>query len=380
MPSDNTNQTASTLDEHITKLRTANLDPELVASLNELTKAAVVGARYKKWTKRMVFGFSLTDAIERWILNFKPSREAPVNEWIPVEESKNVVAAWMRYNLYKAIVVLILSSLVTIVTAFFLYRQIGKQDELILVQEHQNGTENYLRNLRTLFEETCYLRDTLELPISQRVVVNTSSVSLDSEKEICLPIHNYRLRAESFKAIVMDSQQSIDIDLAHAHLSDIDFSGTLWTTSLLNFKEKLVAVSLERSVLHNLDMRGTDFTGTNLKDAIMLESNFERVNFEAANMTGASLVKSNLKSAYFVAADLSYANLRLANMEGAELSFSNLKYANLKGTNLTKTDILGAELECTNLTNAINVPENWEVIVGWEKESCVEHRSVKGWE
>ena len=328
----------------------------------------------------MVFGFSLTDAIERWILNFKPTAGIPINEWIPLEESKNVVAAWMRYNLFKAIVVLILGSLVTIVTAFFLYRQIGKQDELIVVQEQQNGTENYLRNLRTLFEETCYLRDTLELPVSQRVVVNTSSVSLDSEKEICLPIHNYRLRAESFKAIVMDSQQSVEIDLAHAHLSDIDFSDTLWTTSLLSFKDKLLAVSLESSVLHNLDLRGTDFTSTNLKDAILVESNMEKVNFEAAKMTGASLVKSNLRSAYFVAADLSYANLRLADLEGAELSFSNLKYANLKGANLARADILGAELECTNLTSAINVPENWEEIVGWNKESCVEHRREKQWE
>ena len=48
--------------------------------LERLKKAALSGVSLKTWFRRFLFGFSLTDAIEKWLAAFNPSWDKLLSE------------------------------------------------------------------------------------------------------------------------------------------------------------------------------------------------------------------------------------------------------------------------------------------------------------
>jgi len=364
----------SKIENHVKVLQNYVPNREVENSLVELHKAAKVGLSYRRWLKRFFFGFSLADSIEQWVLNFNPSPGKSLQEQVPLQETRNVVSAWVRVSFFRSLVLLLLSSAITIVTAVFLYRQIIKQDELIGVQEKQNHSENYLRNIRTLYDETCYKKNTISKPESQRVIVHKSSVSIDNKTEVCLPIHNYRLRAESLKALVKDAPSAQIPDLSYAHVVDIDFRGDEMRETITTVSDALSNINLSGANLQELDLEGASLGHANLSEVNLLGASL--VN---AYMRGVSLENANLYSAKINGANLHSANLEGASLVEADLSNADLSLANFKNANLIDTVFIGAAFDCTNFSESTNPPNGWETRSAWNSDRCKNIRKNRGW-
>ena len=100
----------------------------------------------------------------------------------------------------------------------------------------------------------------------------------------------------------------------------------------------LVGANLTFILLHEADLRHTDFTKANLY---------------CANFRDANLASANLTEAYLCRANFRYADLTNANLTGANLTRAKLQGANLTGTNLTGVDLTDINLHGVDLTKAI---------------------------
>jgi len=271
--------------------------------IDNLYKHAESGISLKSWANRLVFGYSVSDAIERWLSSFEPSREKPLNEQIPVEETQDVVAAWMRYSFLRAVFIFLLSSSITAITAYFLYKQNIKQDELIQSQREIDNREKRYLYLKTLFDQDCENK-------------------IESEDR-CMPIENGRVRAEAAQAYVaiLTNDKSVEkIDLSFAHLSE---------TNLRNFNNQGNRKILD---LFKADMSSSVFTNADLSNS----------NLIWAELSESSLVNANLSSAR-----LNEAGFTLANMQGTILT----------GADVERSVFLSAiNLTCEQLKSAVN----WE--------------------
>ncbi|KAF9661220.1 hypothetical protein SADUNF_Sadunf19G0045600 [Salix dunnii] len=121
-------------------------------------------------------------------------------------------------------------------------------------------------------------------------------------------------------------------------LSNVDFSYAC-----------LKNVFFSRANLQCAKFRGRcDFTGTNLRGALLAGANLKSANLQDACLVDCSFCEADLSSAHLQAADLTNANLEGANLEGANLKGATLNNANLKGANLQR-----AYLRHVNLQNTI---------------------------
>jgi len=116
----------------------------------------------------------------------------------------------------------------------------------------------------------------------------------------------------------------------------------------------------ERAILIGEDIGWSDFVYTDLKGAIIRESDLgyadlEGVDLELANLRGTSLRGANLRKSDIRCANirdtdlrwssLKCADLRLANFEGANLEGAILEGADLRGANLREADLRGADID-----------------------------------
>jgi uncharacterized protein YjbI with pentapeptide repeats len=101
-------------------------------------------------------------------------------------------------------------------------------------------------------------------------------------------------------------------------------------------------VELFRADFARVNLTGTDFTGSYLRQAVLV----------GANLTGADLTGSDLRQAVLFGADLHGANLHRANLRGANLHRADLRGANLRGADLTGADLRGANLYRADLDGA----------------------------
>ena len=104
--------------------------------------------------------------------------------------------------------------------------------------------------------------------------------------------------------ILAETKDLRNLDIRKANLVRIDFSGC--------------------------DLRGTNFSYSNLKDAL----------FKGADMRDVSLWNSNLEGADFTDADLEGADLDYSKLRGAILYRANLRRASLPTELVPKDDIL----------------------------------------
>lgn len=125
--------------------------------------------------------------------------------------------------------------------------------------------------------------------------------------------------------------------------------------------------------LRNVDLRGANLCGTNLR----------YVDFRCADLCGADLCEANLRCAdfrganlrgvVFYGANLRFADFRGANLYGVDFCGANLRGANLRGADLCGANLCGANLDSADLSGAKNVPyvpmvcPEEDEFIGWKK-------------
>jgi uncharacterized protein YjbI with pentapeptide repeats len=129
---------------------------------------------------------------------------------------------------------------------------------------------------------------------------------------------------------------------------------------------------MQRAYLNLARLEGTNFTGTDLTDAIIFQAIFDKTNFKGANLTNARVIGT------LGNVDMSGANIRKgrfgldvgnqpmgqmkfdsvggkfanANFEGADLNIAAFPFADLTGANLRNTNLYRADLNKADLTGA----------------------------
>jgi uncharacterized protein YjbI with pentapeptide repeats len=106
------------------------------------------------------------------------------------------------------------------------------------------------------------------------------------------------------------------------------------------------------SVLDGADLRGTDFTFTDLRG-----SSFKKANLEKAKLIRTSLASSQLQGGNFVKVeayrgDFSDADAENAKFNSAEMQRANFQNAKLVGTDFSKAELGRADFEGATLTGA----------------------------
>lgn len=263
------------MKKHTTKLRTNDIE-KIVDRLSKLSDSsedkkqlqllkqhAIDGINLKDWVKRVIPGTSLATAIEKWLINFNPTFNKPLGEQIPKEETRNVVAAWMSFTIYRTIVAVSLSSIITIVTIFFLYLQIKKQDELIEFQRDISKQDKKMSYIQILYDEVC---STIEKEVDNK----------KHKEEVCKNKHNQYTRREALTSFLKITKNINSINLEGALLSDLDMR----------------ELNLSKSNLKTADLRNVEFINTNLEQANLIGANVKNTNFQGANIDGAVLFKA----------------------------------------------------------------------------------------
>ena len=93
---------------------------------------------------------------------------------------------------------------------------------------------------------------------------------------------------------------------------------------------------------HQLNLTGSDFSGKDLEDSIMI-----KVNFDGANLSDVNLAYSNLNYSSFKGT-----NLRNSFIIKAEADHANFEGANLSNCNLLRTSFIETSFREADLTNA----------------------------
>lgn len=324
--------------------------------LKRLGEAAISGVSMKWWLRRFLFGFSLSDAIEKWLKAFNPSLDKPIGDQIPVEESRSVVAAWVRLSMLRAFIL----ALIALVPVGFLYWQIKKQDELIQVQVAAERNKNLFLYVQSLYDSSC---EEVHNNDEDEVSYRTKTVRK------CQPRYNFRQRsAAALGYIELVGEKA---DLSYAHLSSTKLGGQ-------NFE----GVNLFRARLAEADLQHATFDLSDLTLSDLSEAELGHASFREANLRGADLTEANLNNAVFWGSKLTRAKLREADLfkadfRGADLSYADLRETSLGGAkfqntmltsaNLHEASLIGVSgLDCSQLQRALH----WQTAYRGEELAC----------
>ncbi|HEB37701.1 MAG TPA: pentapeptide repeat-containing protein [Thermoplasmatales archaeon] len=108
--------------------------------------------------------------------------------------------------------------------------------------------------------------------------------------------------------------------------------------------------SLRNSNFCRANLKGADFSKSDLSFSNLSETNLEGAKFIKADLAKTKIVKTNLEGADFNGANLEEANLEETSLHGTIFANSNLHKASLKGSELFRTDFREADLSGANLT------------------------------
>ena len=98
-------------------------------------------------------------------------------------------------------------------------------------------------------------------------------------------------------------------------------------------------LDLSSADLSGMTLNGADFSNTDLRWALLHESNCDSCLFRNADLMGA-----NLRQARLIGADLREVDLRWAHLIETDMRDADLKGALLQGATMLKTDLRGADL------------------------------------
>ena len=113
----------------------------------------------------------------------------------------------------------------------------------------------------------------------------------------------------------------------------------------------------KRADLHNVRLRGVNFSSALLADADLHGADLIRADLREADLEGADLHKAKLRRANLHRAELRWADLRhadlsRADLEGADLKDADLHWADLRGAKLGNAVFEHADLRGANLSRA----------------------------
>jgi uncharacterized protein YjbI with pentapeptide repeats len=116
-------------------------------------------------------------------------------------------------------------------------------------------------------------------------------------------------------------------------------------------------INLNGAYLDNSIITKVDFTASQLKHAVLAESNLELSSFNFANMEKANLNNANLWRANMVGVNLmdsiiTWANFREANLMGAELGGATAFNTSFQNASLHSSSLKGAHLQASDFSNA----------------------------
>lgn len=132
-------------------------------------------------------------------------------------------------------------------------------------------------------------------------------------------------------------------------------------------KNPTITPNLSRAKLTCADLDGVNFSGTNLRGAMLNRTRLLDGDFSSAMLQGADLSDSNLARATFAESnmngarvigcnfgltDLRAADLTKASLQGSDLIYSDLRLANLSNASLSRTSFHLIDFIETNLRNA----------------------------
>jgi uncharacterized protein YjbI with pentapeptide repeats len=110
--------------------------------------------------------------------------------------------------------------------------------------------------------------------------------------------------------------------------------------------------SMQGADMEGGQLEGANFSGRNLKDAVLRGANLRSANFSGANLANADLSGADCENANFSGANLKDTNLPNVNFNKANLTGANLKNANLENADLTGANIMGANFKDASLRGA----------------------------
>lgn len=226
-------------------LESSTSTPEQHDALNLISDAAINGVKIKAWINRFVFGFSLPDAAERWIEAFHRSY-SETGELIPAEESKGLVAAWMRFVMLRGLILLLASSLLPIITSVALYFQIKRQDELIQQQKLQFASQSRVQSTQYLYAPT--------EPAAVRSYALQELAELNSVWPNCKQ-SDIRLARANLQAV----------SIVGACLEAADLSGATWDEMIIenaDLRNTKIRNAWGKALLKNVNLEGADLDRT----------------------------------------------------------------------------------------------------------------------
>jgi uncharacterized protein YjbI with pentapeptide repeats len=127
----------------------------------------------------------------------------------------------------------------------------------------------------------------------------------------------------------MRHRQTVDLDLAHCHLSRVDLS-------------KALEEGLDMSGIRALDLKETQLEGANLEGLRLAGALGLRVNLDHARLEGADLTEARFHEAHLNRARLNKARLVSAKLRGADLREARLQQAQLQSAHLDGARLAGA--------------------------------------
>ncbi len=124
------------------------------------------------------------------------------------------------------------------------------------------------------------------------------------------------------------------LDLSGMNFEGINLRGANFSNS-----------NLSEANFSGIDLRGANFNDANLNNAVFNGANLAWSHFERANLFGAKLNVLSVDGAKFCKADLRNINLTGSNLQGAIFTKANMENTIFKGANLNDTSFAGANLK-----------------------------------
>jgi len=117
-------------------------------------------------------------------------------------------------------------------------------------------------------------------------------------------------------------------------------------------KNKGIYPNLDGIELHNLNLRGIDFSGVSLCHAIINNCDLQSASLVSARLKEANLRGNNFSSARMIAADLTDADLSDSILKNANFLTTVVKGARFEGVNFIGQDMQALDLRDVSLRNA----------------------------
>lgn len=299
-------------------------DDELLKHLDKLKSTADEGQRMSWWTRRFVFGFGISKAIENWFKEFdKADQKLPLLARIPRKETSSIAAKWVWFGFLTTVLSVCISTLVSAITAYYLQKQTKVLSRQVSAAESSNALlKQQLDNTR-LTDTSARRTQYAEILFDRRC----------DEKERCLPVYNFRIRSEAARAFLLLEWDRIDVEKNN--------EGQF--TSL--------KPDFMRAELRDTDLPEINFSNVNLFEADLQNATLLNANFTNSNLTNTIFVEAGLEDAIFVGAHLVGAKFLRANLIGADFSDATLKGADLSEALLATAKITQEQLDDACGTN-----------------------------